>query len=44
MSNQLVVIDPRVANYQSLIEQLGKAYSYLLLNADSDGVTEIANY
>jgi hypothetical protein len=23
MSNQLVVIDPRVANYQSLIDQLG---------------------
>ena len=44
MSNQLVVIDPRVANYQSLIEQLGASYSYLLLSADSDGVTQIANY
>jgi hypothetical protein len=43
MSNQLVVIDPRVANYQSLIELLGASYSYLLLNADSDGVTQIAN-
>jgi Domain of unknown function (DUF4347)/Bacterial Ig-like domain len=44
MPNQLVVIDPSVANYQSLIDQLGAAYSYLLLNADSDGVTQIANY
>ena len=44
MSNQLVVIDPRVASYQSLIEQLGASYSYLLLNAESDGVTQIANY
>jgi hypothetical protein len=44
MSNQLGVIDPRVANYQSLTEQLGPAYSYLLLSTDSDGVTQIANY
>ena len=44
MPRQLVVIDPRVANYQSLIEQLGASYSYLLLSADSDGVTQIANY
>ena len=44
MSSQLVVIDPRVANYQSLIDQLGASYSYLLLNADSDGLTQIANY
>ena len=44
MSNQLVVIDPRVVNYQSLIDQLGASYTYLLLNADADGVTQIANY
>jgi hypothetical protein len=44
MSTQLVVIDPRVADYQSLIEQLGATYSYLILSADSDGVTQIANY
>ena len=44
MSNQLVVIDPSVVNYQSLVDQLGASYSYLLLNADSDGVTQIANY
>jgi Ca2+-binding RTX toxin-like protein len=44
MPRQLVVIEPHVANYQSLIDQLGAPYSYLLLNADSDGVTQIANY
>ena len=44
MSKQLIVIDPRVANYQSLIDQLGAAYSYLLLSLDSDGVTQIARY
>ena len=42
--NQLVVIDPSVANYQSLIEQLAPSYSYLLLSADSDGVTQIADF
>jgi hypothetical protein len=44
MPNQLVVIDRKVANYQSLIDQLGTAYSYLLLDSNSDGVTQIANY
>ena len=44
MSNQLVVIDLSVVNYKSLIDQLGASYSYLLLDADSDGVTQIANY
>jgi hypothetical protein len=44
MPRQLVVIDPHVANYQSLIDQLGSTYSYLLLAAESDGVTQIANY
>jgi len=44
MSNQLVVIDTSVAEYQSLIDQLGSTYSYLLLSADLDGVTQIANY
>ena len=44
MSNQLIVIDPSVANYQSLIDQLGASYSYLLLSLDSDGVTQIANF
>ena len=41
MSNRLVVIDTSVANYQSLIDQLGAAYSYLLLDSNSDGVTQI---
>jgi hypothetical protein len=44
MPRQLVVIDRNVANYQSLIDQLGTSYSYLLLAAESDGVTQIANY
>jgi hypothetical protein len=44
MPRQLVVIDPRVVNYQSLIDQMGTAYSYLLLDAESDGVSQIANY
>jgi len=44
MPNQLVVIDRKVANYQSLIDQLGTAYSYLLLDSNSDGLTQIANY
>ena len=44
MPHQLVVIDSSVADYQSLVDQLGASYSYLLLSADSDGVTQIANY
>jgi hypothetical protein len=36
MPRQLVVIDPHVANYQSLIKQLGASYSYLLLAAESE--------
>ena len=44
MPNQLVVIDRKVANYQSLIDQLGTAYSYLLLDSNSDGLTQLANY
>ena len=40
---QLVVIDRQVANYQSLIDQLGPSYSYLLLDAKSDGVRWLAN-
>jgi hypothetical protein len=35
MSKQLVVIDRKVANYQSLIDQLGPSYRYLLLDTDS---------
>ena len=35
MPRQLVVLDPSVANYQSLIDQLGSTYRYLLLSADS---------
>jgi len=44
MSNQLVVIDPSVANYQSLIDQLGSTYSDLLLYSNSDGVKQQAKY
>ena len=44
MPRQLVVIDPHVANYQSLIDQLGAAYSFLILSDDSDGLTQIATY
>jgi len=44
MPNQLVVIDPSVVDYQSLIDQLGKSYSYLLLHAELNGVTQLANY
>jgi hypothetical protein len=44
MSRQLVVIDARVDNLQSLIEQLGVSYSYLLLNADADGLAQLADY
>ena len=44
MSKQLVVIDRKVANYQSLIDQLGPSYRYLLLDAESDGVAQIAGY
>ena len=41
MSKQLVVIDRKVANYQSLIDQLGPSYSYLLLDAETDGVAQL---
>jgi hypothetical protein len=44
MSLQLVVFDARVANAQSLIEQLGVSYRYLLLNADDDGLAQLADY
>jgi len=44
MPRQLVVIDPSVVNYQSLVDQLGTSYCYLLLSADSDGVTQLADY
>jgi len=44
MFKQLVVIDRKVANYQSLIDQLGPSYSYLLLDAESDGGSQIADY
>jgi len=44
MPRQLVVIDPSVVNFQSLIDQLGPCYSYLLLSADSDGVVQLADY
>jgi len=44
MSKQLVVIDRKVANYQSLIDQLDPSYSYLLLDSESDGVAQIADY
>ena len=44
MPRQLVVIDPRVANYQSLIDQVGAVYSSLIFSDDSDGATQIAKY
>ena len=44
MPRQLVAIDPRVVNYQVLIDQLGANYSFLLLSADSDGLAQLANY
>jgi hypothetical protein len=44
MTSQLVVIDPSVTKYQSLIDQLGSSYSYLLLSAESDGVAQLASY
>ena len=44
MPRQLVVIDRNVANYQSLIDQLGSTYRYLLLDSNLDGVTQLANY
>jgi len=44
MSRQLVVFDGRVANVQSLIEQLGVSYSYLLLNVGHDGLAQLADY
>jgi hypothetical protein len=43
MPRQLFVIDPRVSDYQSLIDQLGASSSYLLFAAKSDGVTQISN-
>jgi hypothetical protein len=39
-----VVIDPSVDNYETLIDQLGSTYNYLLLSADSDGVAHLASY
>jgi len=44
MPRQLVVIDPRVVNYQELIDQLGSNYSFLLLSEGSDGLAQLANY
>jgi hypothetical protein len=44
MSKQLVVIDRKVANYQSLIDQLGPSYRYLLLDTDSYVVAPLPCY
>ena len=44
MSNQPVVIDASVVNYQSLMDQLGSANSNLPLDAESDDVTQIENF
>jgi hypothetical protein len=44
MSKQLIVIDRKVANYQSVIDQLDASYCYLLLDAESDGVAQITGY
>jgi hypothetical protein len=44
MPNQLVVIDRKVANYQSLIDQFDPPYSYLLLDTESYVVAQLADY
>jgi hypothetical protein len=44
MSKQLVVTDRPVANYRSMIDQLGAPYCDLLLDSESDGVAQITGY
>jgi hypothetical protein len=44
MSKQLVVTDRPVANYRSMIDQLGAPYCDLLLDSESDGVAQVTDY
>jgi hypothetical protein len=44
MSKQLVATDRKVANYQSLIDQLGPSYRYLLFDTDSYVVAPLPCY
>ncbi|MHC1481395.1 DUF4347 domain-containing protein, partial [Frateuria aurantia] len=44
LENQVVFIDPSVADYQSLIADLPTGTTYVILDANSDGFAQIANY
>ncbi|MFM0594969.1 DUF4347 domain-containing protein [Paraburkholderia dilworthii] len=43
-AHQVVFIDPSVANYQSLIAGLPAGTQYVVLNANTDGFAQIAQY
>ncbi|WCM22124.1 DUF4347 domain-containing protein [Paraburkholderia bryophila] len=43
-SHQVVFIDPSVANYQALIAGLPAGTQYVVLNANTDGFEQIAQY
>ena len=44
MPNHIVVVDTSVANYRSMIDQLGASYRYLLLDSESNGMARITDY
>jgi hypothetical protein len=43
-TRQLVIIDSRVNNYQSLVSDVGSDSAVLILNSSSDGLTQISDY
>ena len=44
MGISVVIIDSRVTDYQTLIDGLSQAVEVLVLNSESDGVSQIATY
>ncbi|MBN3725430.1 DUF4347 domain-containing protein [Burkholderia sp. Ac-20379] len=44
MQTQVVFIDPSVANYQTLIDGLPSGTQYVVLDANTDGLAQIAQY
>ena len=42
MSSSILFVDPRVADYQSLLADLSADVEVLVLNAEEDGVLQMA--
>ncbi len=44
MGTSVVIVDSRVTDYQTLIDGLSQPTEILVLNAESDGLSQIATY